>query len=105
MTSRPRVPFSGILLIVLGALFLAGTLGGADVGEIISAWWPSLLIVVGLERILNAGTGRGAGIALVAIGATLLAFTAGGLSLHVFGRFWPLLLILFGLGIVLRSRR
>jgi len=103
--SRGRVPFSGILLITLGVLFLAGTLGWIDAGELIERWWPALFIVIGLEQILNAPRARVSGALLVAIGAIMLAFTLARLPWHVIERFWPALLIVVGLWIVFKPSR
>lgn len=100
-----RPPFAGLLLIALGALFLAGTLGAIDIGDLIRRWWPLMLIVVGFERLLLASHHRTGGLTVMAIGAVLLAFTLGVLPWFWIGRYWPLLLIALGLWLVLRPRR
>jgi lia operon protein LiaF len=100
-----RPPFAGLLLIALGGLFLAGTLGAIDIGGLIRRWWPALLVLVGLERLLLASSHHAGGITLIAIGSVMLAFTLGGLPWDWIGRFWPVILIVVGLWIVLKSRR
>jgi lia operon protein LiaF len=103
---RPhRPPIAGILLIALGALFVAGTLGAFDVGRLIRRWWPAVLVLVGLERLLLAAHHRVGGITLVAMGAYLLAFSLGLLPWEWAGRFWPLALIALGAWLLLRPRR
>ncbi len=102
---RRRPPFAGVVLIALGALFLAGTLGALDVGALIRRWWPAVLVLVGLERLLLEPSHRSGGITLIAIGAGLLAFSLGGLPWEWIGRLWPLALIGVGLWIVFRPRR
>ena len=104
-SGRGRPPFAGLLLIALGALFLAGTLGTIDVGTLIRRWWPLVLVIVGVERLLLAPHHRTGGFTVLAIGAVLLAFTLGAVSWQWIGRFWPVLLIGFGLWLVLRPRR
>jgi hypothetical protein len=104
-TGRGRPPFAGLLLIALGALFLAGTLGALEVGTLIRRWWPLVLVLVGAERVLLAAHHRTGGLTIMAIGAGLLAFTLGAVPWHWIGRFWPLLLIGLGLWLVLRPRR
>lgn len=104
-TGRGRPPFAGIMLIAVGALFLAGTLGTIDVGTLIRRWWPLVLVLVGVERLLLAPHHRTGGFTVMAIGAALLAFTLGAVPWHWIGRFWPLLLIGLGLWLVLRPRR
>jgi hypothetical protein len=98
-------PFAGLLLIALGALFLAGTLGAVDVGTLIRRWWPLVLVLVGAERLLLAAHHRTGGLTLMAIGAALLAFSLGAMPWDRIGRFWPLALIGLGLWLVLRPRR
>ena len=48
-----RVSIGGIVLIVLGALFLINNLGIArlSIGEIIGKWWPAILIIVGISML------------------------------------------------------
>ena len=50
----------GIVLIVLGALFLINNLGIArlSIGEIIGKWWPAILIIVGISMLARRGRGR-----------------------------------------------
>jgi len=100
-----RPPIAGLLLIALGALFLAGTLGAIDVGLLIRRWWPLVLILVGAERLLLAPHHRTGGLTLVGIGAALLVFSLGVLPWDWIGRLWPVLLIGFGLWLTLRGRR
>lgn len=102
--ARGRPPFAGLLLIALGALFLAGTLGAVDVGRLIRHWWPLVLVLVGAERLMIEGRHRTGGFTLIAIGALLLVFSLGALPWDWIGRFWPLLLIGFGLWLTLRPR-
>lgn len=42
--------FAGLVLIVIGALFLANNLGytNLSLGRLISTWWPAILIVIGI---------------------------------------------------------
>jgi len=100
-----RPPFAGLLLIALGALFLAGTLGAIDVGTLIRHWWPLVLVLVGAERVLLAENHRTGGLTLIAIGAVLLFFSLGMLPWEWIGRLWPLVLIGFGLWLTVRGRR
>ncbi|UWX03573.1 hypothetical protein H1235_11355 [Pseudoxanthomonas sp. NC8] len=43
-----------LVLIVLGTLFLLDNLGvaGIDAGRLLATWWPALLIVAGLGKLL-----------------------------------------------------
>lgn len=46
---------AGLILIVLGALFLANNLGytNLSLGRLISTWWPAILIIVGVGMLLR----------------------------------------------------
>lgn len=51
--ARRLIP--ALVLIVLGTLFLMENLGftGLDVGHLIGTWWPSLLILGGINLLLG----------------------------------------------------
>jgi hypothetical protein len=75
--------FLPLLLIALGILFLVERLGGApvDIGEILSRWWPVLLIAFGIDLVFSHRTvGHWiAGILLAAfVALALLMFVGGG---------------------------
>ena len=48
-----------LVLIVIGALFRLPNLGfqGIDAGELLSKWWPLILIAVGIGMLLKRGSG------------------------------------------------
>ncbi|MBM7616358.1 cell wall-active antibiotics response protein LiaF [Alkaliphilus hydrothermalis] len=110
--------FFGGLLIVLGILFLMGNIYYLpyDIGEIVSTYWPALLILWGLNEIAdNFRQDRNRyGMSnfffptiLIALGSVLLGnnldlFPLGDINLwHVF---WPLVIIFIGLSFILPSR-
>jgi len=107
-TERPRIVI-GIVLVLLGALFLlanAGILRGFRVWDVLwGVFWLWLGAAVVGPRGRSVGAGRLAlGLVLIAIGVItladglgLIAFSAGDL----FGRFWPVVLIALGLAILL----
>lgn len=45
----------GLILIVLGGVFLANNLGytNLSLGRLISTWWPAILIVLGIGMLLR----------------------------------------------------
>ena len=45
---------TGIVLVVLGLLFLLDNLGIADLGDVIATWWPLLLVGLGVWIILES---------------------------------------------------
>jgi len=92
--------FWGLLLIVIGFIFLLGKMGRADVGEIFSHWWPLILIAIGLwSLVTDRSTG---GVVLIVIGGFFLLA-----RLHVFGHdlwyyFWPIIIIAIGLWLIVK---
>jgi Domain of unknown function (DUF5668) len=68
--------FWGLVVIVLGVLFLAANLGWIDVGFVLSLWrlWPLILVVIGLNLLLG---GRNRSLAAVLI----ILIVAGGLGI------------------------
>ena len=51
--SGPRIPFSGVLLVVFGGLFLADQLGALSFGHVFHTWWPALLVLAGLLNLIE----------------------------------------------------
>ena len=96
---RPAI-MTGVLLIGIGVLFLLDRLGFADFDRVVHNWWPLIVIALGLRKAL--GRNPWGGIWLMAIG-TWLELT----TLHAFGltfnSSWPLLLIVLGAGMILRT--
>lgn len=90
----------GIVLIVLGTLFLVDRWSGVEFGHVIRDWWPLIVIGVGVTRLVAREVWNG--LWLVAVGSWLLA-----VELELFGftyrNSWPLLLIVLGGGMVLRA--
>ena len=92
---------AGSLLIAFGVLFLLGEVGAADVGPLFRTYWPLIIVAVGLPKLFRPSTLWG-GLWLMAIGAWLQA-----IQLHwhdlTYRNSWPLLLIVFGAGVILRT--
>lgn len=54
---KPSAP--GIILIVIGVLFLMRNLGfNLHLGELFATWWPVLLIAVGIGMMFKTGSSR-----------------------------------------------
>jgi predicted membrane protein len=92
----------GVIAILLGILLMLDNLNVIDAGDYL-AYWPALLVVLGLVKILQPATsGRAWGVVLVIIGGVLL-LRALDLYHIRFRDFWPLLLILFGGALLWRT--
>ncbi len=100
MASGPRIPFSGILLIVFGGLFLADQLGALSFGHVFATWWPALLMLAGVLNLIERPASVFAPVIMITVGAALLLSNLGYLKFESVWRLWPLVLIAMGLNIV-----
>jgi hypothetical protein len=89
----------GIFLIALGGLFLLerfGTWGFAGIG----AWWPLILIVIGIIQLLERRVGSA--LTMILLGSWFLTVTSGWMGL-TYGNSWSLVLVAVGAGIVVKA--
>jgi hypothetical protein len=97
--------FAGLLIIVIGVIFLLGSLDKVDVGDLISEYWPLILIAIGLWHILAHNFRQvGTGLILIAIGSVFMLIKWGILGTNFWSVFWPILIIAVGLWILLKPR-
>jgi hypothetical protein len=92
---------TGLILIVVGVLFFLDRLDIADFGDLFQDWWPMVLVIIGIPKLLRRET-VWSGLWMIGLGAWLevTVHHVWGLT---FGNSWPLLLILMGAGITLRA--
>lgn len=101
MAQGPRIPFSGIMLIVFGALFLADQMGAISFGVTFSKWWPILLVVGGVLHLVERPNIVFLPLVLIGVGVALLLSNLGYIHVDDLWRLWPILIIAVGLKIVL----
>lgn len=102
---KPHSLFFPLLLIGIGSVLLASNLGliQGSGWDLLLQWWPALLILGGLDGLYKRD-GIVGPVVLLGLGTVLLL---GNLSilpltaLETLWRFWPVLLIAFGLEILL----
>lgn len=99
--SRAATVAGGVILIAIGILFLAETIGIADFGDLIELYWPMILVLIGIPKLLSRET-VGSGLWLIAIGVWLQISHLGLFGLG-WSNSWPVLLILIGAGMVIRA--
>ena len=105
MASGRRIPFSGILLVVFGGLFLADQLGAISFGHVFTTWWPALLVLAGVLNLIERPASVFAPIIMITVGAALLLSNLGYLKFESAWRLWPLVLIAMGLNILVTGGR
>jgi predicted membrane protein len=100
-TDQGRI-FWGLILIILGVLFLFDQLGEIDFGEIVSTYWPVVFIVLGLSILAGSGfRSAGPGLFFILFGAFFLLMRLEILH-HSLWHYWPVFVIAAGLWILLR---
>lgn len=101
---RDRAVLGG-LLILLGVLFLLANLElfALDVGHLVATWWPSLLILFGLSRLITDRGANPIGPAfLIGLGIVLQVVVLGWVG---WGILWPLVLVGVGVLVLVQSGR
>lgn len=95
----PRL-LMGLALIFVGGIYTLDRLGYVEARDLID-YWPVILIIVGLGKLIWPGSGGGrlTGILLVFVGAWLLAYYFYYIDWNPWD-FWPLILVFVGLRIV-----
>lgn len=94
----------GLTLILIGIVFTLDQMGVIDNAWALLQFWPVVVIVAGVSKVLWPGssTSRVTGLLLIAVGAWLLLEQLD--VVHVsFWNYWPLLIVFIGLRIVWRG--
>ena len=91
------------VLIVLGVVFLLGNLDiiDADIGDLITTWWPLILILLGVIGLFQARSTPVGSIFLIVIGGVFLLITN---DVADFDILWPIAIIGAGLWILFHNR-
>jgi predicted membrane protein len=94
----------GIIVLLLGILFLLENLGFVYIRDIWQ-FWPVILIGVGIARVFESHDLHGTigGVIIAGIGLIFMANSLGYLPWYLWSRLWPVLLIGGGLLMILRG--
>jgi len=101
----PRRSFAGpLILIAIGLIFLLSNIGilEATTWELISQYWPVLLIILGLDNLIR-GEGFAGPLLTIGIGSLFLLANLGRIELDIWQvilQFWPIVIISIGLDII-----
>lgn len=95
--------FIGLTGIAIGAFYLAQSFGYLT-GFELSDYWPLLLILFGASRIINPHSNSSYfwGPVFIGVGALFMAYNLNQLPFNP-AKFWPVILIIVGLWIIVRS--
>ncbi|WP_027340381.1 LiaF transmembrane domain-containing protein [Halonatronum saccharophilum] len=96
--------FLGIIIILLGVLLLFNGAGITDIGigDLISNYWPLLLVGGGLFNLISNPVGKLGGLIVFLIGLSLQLRVLGYFNIFDFEFFWPIVLILVGFWLIFK---
>jgi hypothetical protein len=95
--------FFGLILLILGSLFLLDNLGYIYVGHL-AHYWPALFILFGIVKLLDSDSARhrGNGIGWIFLGSWFLVSMNGIFDLD-FHNSWPILIIGWGISMLWKA--
>jgi len=95
--------FFGLFVIIIGVIFLLGSLDKLDVGDVFSNYWPMILIFFGLVHLLSHNFQHaGGGIIMILIGGFFQLDKLDLIGTSIWNLFWPVLIIGVGLWILVK---
>lgn len=95
--------WTGLAILIVGILFLLNSLDVIQFGDLISDWWPLILIVIGL---INLKDGlKTQGVILAGLGSIFLLANLEVIHWGSVWDFWPLILIWMGISILRKTPR
>ncbi len=95
--------FWGLLLIVLGVLFLLDQMNRLDFGDLVGRYWPVVFILIGISILLSNNLKNvGSGVFFILFGAFFLLVRMRIFDQTVWHFVWPLAIIGVGLWILIR---
>ncbi len=97
--------FVGIILILLGAGFLLDQANVFEFNDIISTYWPSIIILLGISGLLQKRSSKFWNLIIILVGVLLQLDRIGYLEYNAFRLFWPIVLILIGINLIFFSEK
>jgi hypothetical protein len=96
--------FWGLVLILIGGLFLLDQMDKLDFGNVMSTYWPVILILIGLSTLFSSGFRKlGSGLFFILLGGFFLLRELGYLHHDIWQYIWPALIILAGVWVLFGS--
>ncbi len=96
----------GLILIVIGVIFLLNNFYAFELRYIIFTYWPSILIILGAVKMIQTrDIFNGPALILLSIGVVFQAIELNMLYRWQVRRYWPVLLILLGGWLIFRHRK
>ena len=93
--------FWGLVLILVGVLFLLDRMGRMDFGSLFSKYWPLILIFAGIVHLMaNNFRNAAGGVILIIIGGFFMLANLEILGRSAWHYVWPLLIIILGIWVL-----
>lgn len=96
----------GLLVVALGAIFLADNLGWVDGDDLLRRFWPAAFVTIGAIMLLqphSTGQNRLWGLLPIVAGVWIYAHQEGWVELQVWDLFWPGIFLVVGGSLVWRA--
>jgi len=93
--------YVGIIFILIGISALFNQLGFWDFGNIISTWWPLILIGIGVSQLSRRPASKTSGIVIIVIGALFQMRELDIITVSLTKFFWPAIIIAIGVSMLL----
>jgi len=98
--SKSKPIWIGLILIVLGVIFLSDSFHFIRIGHLLTRWWPLILIILGITKL--GGRDRNGGVFLIILGTLFQLSTLNIIYWHQIWRLWPVVLIIIGIGMLVK---
>lgn len=94
----------GLILILIGLVFLLGIFAGHDPWDYVKTYWPTIFIFTGLFNLFDRKSSKLSSFILISFGIALQIDRLDLLDINVWKLFWPILLIILGVRILMVNK-
>ena len=91
----------GIIFILVGIGAILDQIGLWDFGNVISTWWPLILIGIGLSKLSRPSDSKTSGIILLVLGVFFQMRNLNIIDFNLMRFFWPAIIIAIGVSMLL----
>lgn len=92
---------TGLLIVIIGALFLLQNLGFTQVGEFIRIWWPLVIVAGGVIIFLEDRKSYLWALLVIFLGVFFQLRQFEFISINPWQLFWPIVIIIVGISILI----
>lgn len=93
----------GILLVIAGTVLLLDQMNIIQVGDMISTYWPSILILIGIIGLVGRDSTILSNLVVIAIGLFFQLRNLGYINVSIWQVLWPSILIIVGFSIIFQT--